>query len=163
MADHENPPPTPSEDEALLSELQALARRADPPPVHVVGAARAALTWRTVDAELAELAYDSAADTRELAGLRGAGDSRVLTFEGRDLLVEVQVIAAGDSRRLVGQLVPEQAARVDIRHAGGTATVDADPVGRFAAQDLAGGPASLRCHLGAGAAARIVSTDWLTI
>lgn len=150
-------------DDALVAELREIAGRADPLPAHVVDAARAALTWRTVDAELAELSYDSDVDTRELAGVRGTGGSRALTFEGRDVLVEVEVGTAGASRRLVGQLVPEQAARIEIRHAGGTVTVDADRVGRFAADNLASGPTSLRCHLGTGAGARIVNTDWLTI
>ena len=40
---------------ALAREVSALLRRADPPPARVKDAAHDLLSWRTIDAALAEL------------------------------------------------------------------------------------------------------------
>lgn len=150
-------------DDALLATLRDVAGRADPPPAQVVDAARAAFAWRTVDAELAELSYDSTADDKELAGLRGPGTAtgRLLSFASGDMTVEIEVSAAGGTARLVGQLLPGQPARVEARYPGGTVTTEADELGRFAVEDLPAGPLSLRCHLAGGA--RPVSTEWFVV
>ncbi|HWB71196.1 MAG TPA: hypothetical protein VG452_03185, partial [Egibacteraceae bacterium] len=116
-------------DERLLTELRALAGRVDPPPAELLAAARASYTWRTVDAELAELAeltYDSMLDDPALAGVRGAGQRRLLAFEASALAVEVEVAAVGERRRLVGQLTPPAWAELDIRHAEGSSSVRTD-------------------------------------
>ena len=42
-------------DDALLEEVGAMLRDADPVPQHVRDSARELLTWRTVDAAVAEL------------------------------------------------------------------------------------------------------------
>ena len=54
-------------------------RKAIPFP-SVLAAARGSFTWRTIDAELAELAYDSALDTERLTAVRSADTARLLTF-----------------------------------------------------------------------------------
>jgi YD repeat-containing protein len=48
--------------------------RLDPIPERLVSAAHQAFSWRLVDAELAELLFDSASD--ELVGVRGASTER---------------------------------------------------------------------------------------
>ena len=53
------------DDDALLAALRRIPRHADPVPGPVLEAARGSFTWRTIDAELAELAYDSAPIARE--------------------------------------------------------------------------------------------------
>ena len=93
------------EDEALLQELRAAARRFDPPPDSVLEAARASLTWRTIDAELAALEFDSAVDLAATA-VRGGEGPRLLTFAAPGLNIEVEVSPIGPRRQLVGQLVP---------------------------------------------------------
>jgi hypothetical protein len=150
-------------DEALIAELRALAQRLDAPPPELREAARWAFTWRSVDAELAELMADSATDEEVFAYARAEPGPRLLTFEAPRLEVEVQVSADADHRRLTGQVVPPQEARIEVRHAGGVVTVDADALGRFAAEGVAAGPASLRLLLGEGDQARVVDTDWLTV
>ena len=45
----------------------------EPVPADVVAAAKATFTWRTIDAELAALTFDSVADADALAGVRGGG------------------------------------------------------------------------------------------
>lgn len=150
-------------DDALLAALRDVAGRADAPPSRVVEAARAAFTWRTVDAELAELIYDSSADDKELAGLRGPGTAtgRLLSFAAGDVTVEVEVSVAAGTARLVGQLVPGQPARVEARFPGGSVAAQADDLGRFTVEAVPAGPLSLRCLLDDGA--RTVGTDWFVV
>jgi hypothetical protein len=51
-------------DAALAREVSTLLRRVDPPPAHVKDAAHGLLSWRTIDAALAELLRDSARKAR---------------------------------------------------------------------------------------------------
>lgn len=150
------------EDEQLLDELRGAAGRYDPPPASVMDAARSSLTWRTIDAELAALAFDSAVD-RPAPTVRSAGGPRQLTFDAPGLSIEVEVSPAGTRRRLVGQLTPAQAARIDVRHAGGITTVDADALGRFRADGISAGPVSLRCHPTAPPSAPRFVTEWVPL
>ncbi len=146
----------------LLRQFRDLAKRADPLPAHVVDAARAGLDWRRIDAELAELTYDLAMDPERLASVRGEDGPRALTFEVSGLTIEVEVVRVGDSRRMLGQIVPPQAATVELRHAGGQVTVEADRLGRFSVGGFPGGPVSLRCRV-TREAPRVVETDWVVV
>jgi hypothetical protein len=147
------------EDQALLEELRAAARRFDPPPAAVLEAARASLTWRTIDAELAALEFDSVVDQAADAVRSGEGP-RLLMFSAPGLNIEVQVSPIGPRRQLVGQLVPAQPARIDVRHAGGVTTVQADQLGRFGVDAVSAGPVSLRCHLATVPPSPLVVTEW---
>jgi hypothetical protein len=151
------------EDEALLRELRAAARRFDPPPDSVLEAARASLTWRTIDAELAALEFDSAVDPAATAVRSGGEEPRLLTFAAPGLNIEVEVSPIGPRRQLVGQLVPAQPARIDVRHAGGVTTVRADQFGRFDVDTISAGPVSLRCHLGDVPSSLPVVTEWIPL
>ncbi|HEU4674922.1 MAG TPA: hypothetical protein VFS29_02975 [Motilibacteraceae bacterium] len=143
----------------LLEVLADAAALADPVPEPVLGAARAALGWRTLDADLAALVEDTS--ERPLAGVRGDGP-RLLTFEADDTAVVVEVRAVGSARRLLGQLVEPRAARIEVRHPGGTTSVDADDLGRFAAAEIPAGPVSIVCRFGPPSA-RVVATTWVTL
>jgi hypothetical protein len=147
------------DDGALVDELRRVVGIADPVPERVLEAARGSFSWRTIDAELAELAYDSMLEAGA-ALVRSSDDRRTLTFDAPDVSVEVEVTAAGAERRLLGQLVPPQAASIEVRHGGGTTAVDADELGRFAAAGVAAGPVSLVCRL---ADARAIATEWLVL
>jgi hypothetical protein len=154
------------EDEQLLAELRQLGRMLDPVPAQVIFAARGSLAWRRVDAELAELSFDSLVDgDLELAGVRSGDDSvRMVSFDGADLTVEVEVEGLGDRRRLVGQLVPPQVASIELRSASegrssGLGT-RADSLGRFSLDLVVAGPTSLRCSLESG---RTIETGWVVI
>lgn len=148
-------------DQELDDELRRIAARLDPVPEALVRAAEAAFTWRGVDAELAELAFDSLADRESLALVRG-GEPRLLTFHAAGLAIEVEVLPAGGEHRLIGQLVPPGPARVQVRHPEGVLEVEADELGRFAAERVSAGPVSLRCEqTGAGHAP--VVTEWVPI
>ena len=150
---------TTHEDEFWREIAQAVGR-ADPLPPSLVQAARDSFTWRTVDEELAALTHDSLAD--QLATVRGVESARLLTFTSeRGLAVEVEVTKLGAHRRLVGQLVPPQPARIEVARPQGGVGVDADPAGRFLVEDVPAGPVCLRC-LVPGAAEPVV-TDWIVI
>lgn len=145
----------------LLSALKAAVEQHDPVPPAVEQAARESFTWRTIDAELAELAYDSLLDDARLAGVRSADAPRTLTFEGPGFSVELEVTVAGDRRRLLGQLVPPAGADIEVRHSGEPLLVDADHMGRFAA-DVETGLVSLRCHLH-GREGAPLETAWVLV
>jgi hypothetical protein len=145
------------EGELLLVELQSLMKRLDPVPETVDEAARAAFTWRTIDAELAELTRDSLLEEAP-AGVRGAEGARMLSFEAATLSVELEVADLGQQgRRLVGQLVPPGPAEIVVDHAGGRVEAAADELGRFVVDGLRPGPARVRCRVSGGAE---IETEW---
>jgi hypothetical protein len=151
---------TPGVDERLLAELRDLFERGDQPPAWVVEAAKESYGWRGVDEELAALTRDSRVD-RPLAGVRGAAEPRALTFEARDLTIEVEVSGSGPERsRVLGQLVPAQRATIEVSQPGSSSTIEADELGRFAIDGLRSQPLRLRCHL---AGHGPVATEWILV
>jgi hypothetical protein len=150
-------------DARLEEELRELATRLDPVPDRLVQAAVDAYAWRTVDADLAELVFDSLADQDEAALVRGHQQERLLSFRARGLTIEVEVTAEGSSRRLIGQLMPPQRATVEIRHQGEAVTLAADDFGRFMAEALPPGLVSLRCGPADGQERSPVVTEWVPI
>ena len=149
-------------DEELLARLTGVVRRIDAVPEEVLQAARGSYTWRTIDSELAEIAYDSLLDEDALARVRSGAQPRQITFEASDLTIELEVAVVADRRRIVGQLIPTQPAAVDIRHPSGRLSVEADELGRFVAEGTIVGPVSLSCTL-EGGERKTVNTDWIVI
>jgi hypothetical protein len=145
--------------EQLLALLAEAVAEQDPVPAHVIEAARASLTWLTIDAELAEIAEDSA--LAPLAGVRGGDGPRLLTFESPSATVVVEVTELGRLRRLLGQVVEPRRAAIEIRHADGSVTVEADELGRFSADSVPAGPVSLACRFDDSPAP--VVTAWVTV
>jgi hypothetical protein len=142
----------------MFATLRNVIGRADPVPDAVVHAAGAAYTWRTIDAELAELTADSAMAS---AGVRSTSAPRLLTFEGAGVEVEVEVAQTGSTRHLSGQLVPVGSAQVTVRWSGGTQEATADDLGRFAVDHVPAGSVSLAI-VRTGAEQPIV-TSWISI
>ena len=98
------------EDAALLAELRELASRWIRSHRNSWPWPRPALSLHSIDADLAALTYDSAVDIGDMALVRGPATLRLLTFEGPGITVELEAVTVGRRRRLVGQLVPAQAA-----------------------------------------------------
>lgn len=144
-------------DRALLDQVRAALDEHDPVPASVMEAARASLTWLTVDAELAALAEDSALSAN---GVRSGDTSRVLTFECSTGVIVLEVTAMGDTRRVVGQA--DRQAHLTIRHSGGVTELDTDEHGRFQADGISAGPASLHCVFADSPDSPVV-TSWVLV
>jgi hypothetical protein len=143
-----------SDDDELFEAMGDALRSAGPVPRGVTLSGRAAWTWRTIDAELATLVYDSFLE--ESASVRGdeKGGARLLIFEGGDRAsVEFEVEDDG----LVGQLLPPEPGQVSLLTAAGAAAeVATDDAGCFALP-LPVGPFRLVCRT----AQTTFSTDWV--
>ena len=140
------------DDATTEAELRTLFAHMDPVPQLLDDAARAAFTWRTVDAELAELMRDSAdAADEEEAGMlvRGGRGLRQLSFESPRLGIELEVTATdARSRRLEGQLLPPASATVTIERPGEDGvSVQTDELGRFVLDGLRAGVVRLHVAL----------------
>jgi hypothetical protein len=155
--------PDEPDDTELEEELRRIVAQVDPVPPGLLGAAVGAFAWRTIDADLAELVFDSLVDHDEAALVRGSGQGRMLSFRASSLTIDVEMTGTGDSRKLVGQLLPPQRASVDIRQGDHVVTIEADELGRFSAGPLQAGPISLRCRPGAETVQPPVVTDWVAI
>ena len=135
-------------DEELLAELRDAisARRAVPP--EFVEAAKNAFMWRNIDAELAQLTYDSTHGSELAAATRSeAATIRALTFTSSRLTIEVEV--TDDS--VLGQIVPAQLATIEVQaQSGPRSVITTDEIGCFSIQPIPAGPFRLRCQTGAG-------------
>jgi hypothetical protein len=121
-------------------------------PDAVVAAAKAAFTWRTIDEELAALAYDSRLDEAALVR-NGRGADAVLVFDGPDAQVTV-LVADGEVR---GQLTPAEPGAVTVLGPDGTvATAEIDGQGSFAFPQAGSAPLRLRI----ATAGRSFLTSW---
>jgi hypothetical protein len=145
------------DDEELLGELKAaLSARQSVPPVFIE-AGKNAYAWRTIDAELAQLTYDSARDHDALAGVRSeAASIRALTFTSTQLTIELEV---GDDC-LYGQVIPTRPGTIEVQaHTGTVGVSEVDDLGSFRIQPIPGNPFRLRCRSVDGAEAL---TRWIT-
>jgi hypothetical protein len=146
------------DDERLLPALKESlrARRAVPP--EFIEAAKNAYTWRNIDAELAQLTYDSTRDRDSVPSMRSeAASIRALTFTSAHLTIELEV--SEDS--LLGQAIPAREGTVEIHNrAGAITTIPVDGLGSFAIRPIPVSPFRLRCHSAAGTD---VLTGWITL
>jgi hypothetical protein len=146
------------DDEDLLVVLrQALAERQAVPP-EFVAAAKNAFAWHNIDAELAELTYDSSRDAETAPSTRAETASiRALTFTSAHLTIELEV--THDS--LLGQIVPAQPGTIKVQlRDGAETTVPADGIGRFTIRPMPAGTFRLHCKTDADADAL---TGWITL
>ncbi|MFC6094045.1 hypothetical protein Q5530_21780 [Saccharothrix sp. BKS2] len=144
-------------DEELLRDLAvALAEERDVPE-HVVQAARAAYTWRTVDAELTALtSYDSILDAELAVRARATSTARQLVFDAEGVSVQVEVTEAG----VAGQVLPARPGRVELLTATGPVEeAELDELGMFLLGPPPAGPVRFRCAVGG----TTVVTDWVCV
>ena len=123
----------------------------------MLAGARAAWTWRTIDEELAELVFDSAA---ELTGVRSEDTARQLTFRAPG--VEIEVMVVDDvSRRIVGQLIPPGDFTVQLAVGDAVLEESTDRLGRFTFEAVAPGPVRITVIDPDGT--HVVSTEWVLL
>jgi len=145
-------------DDRLMAELGEAVRAARAVPPEFTETGKAAYTWRTVDAELAALTFDSAAQAAAVPAVRAEEASpRFLTFAGSEFTIELEIGA--DS--IMGQIVPPEPGHVDACPAtGAAATAEIDEIGCFIIAPLPSSPFRLHCHTTAGVS---VLTTWITL
>lgn len=93
--------------------------------------------------------------------VQSAPEWRQLSFRTSGLTIKLEITGTGEARRMAGQLIPRQSATVDIRHARGVITAQADSLGQFSAGPVPFGQVSFRCHLGIDQSP--IVTGWITL
>jgi hypothetical protein len=149
-------------DEELLAALrQAFAARRAVPP-EFVEAGQSAFAWHNIDAELAQLTYDSTSRTHEVAATRAQEEApiRVLTFTSTDAGLQIELEVQEDA--LAGQILPMQPAVIEVQTRTGTQQpISADEVGCFWISPIPGEDFRLRCQPESGNAE--VITVWVRL
>jgi hypothetical protein len=146
------------DDEELLTALREALSFRRAVPADFVDAGKHAFAWRNIDAELAELTYDSLTSVEDALSMRAETASiRALTFTSPRLTIELEVV--GDS--LLGQIVPGQPAVITVQPRSGASTVvDVDDIGRFLMQPMPAGLFRLGCRTVTGME---TVTGWITL
>ena len=146
------------DDDTLLAALTEAVRARRTVPPEFVEAGKSAFAWHNIDAELAQLTYDSSRDSELVASMRTESASiRALTFSSAHLTIELEVTP--DS--LVGQVIPAQSAMVTVQPRSGAETVvPSDEIGLFSIRPIPPGPFRLYCRTHAGLD---VLTGWITL
>jgi hypothetical protein len=145
-------------DDELLEALGEAMKARQAVPSWFVETGKNAYAWHNIDAELAQLTYDSNDDRREAVVVRSETASiRSLTFTSAHLTVELEV--AGSS--LLGQIIPPRAGTLEIHtKAGEITTTEVDEIGCFAVDPIPDSPFRLRCRTTDGAD---VLTGWIML
>jgi hypothetical protein len=152
------------DDEELLTALREAMRAREAVPAEFIEMGKNAYAWHNIDAELAQLTYDSDRDADLVASLRSETASiRALTFTSAHLSIEVEV--TDDS--LVGQvvpIVPEREGTIEVQVKAGampsTGTTPVDEIGCFAVSPKPASPFRLRYRAADGTD---VLTGWITL
>jgi hypothetical protein len=149
------------DDEELLTALREAMRAREAVPAEFIEMGRNAYAWHNIDAELAQLTYDSDRDADLMASLRSETASiRALTFTSAHLSIEVEVT----DESLVGQVVPvvpEREGTIEVQaKAGATTTTSVDEIGCFAVSPKPASPFRLRYRAADGTD---VVTGWITL
>jgi len=145
------------DDEELLAALgEALTARREVPG-WFVETGKNAYAWHNIDAELAQLTYDSLGDREWAAAVRSeAASIRALTFTSPRLSIELEV---GEGS-LLGQIIPPHAGTVETHTRAGVTTLLVDEIGSFAVEPLPASPFRLRFLTTGGID---VVTGWITL
>lgn len=145
------------DDEELLAALAQALRAREAVPEWFVETGKNAFAWHNIDAELAQLTYDSRRDRDVAAAVRSETASiRALTFTSGQLSIELEV---GEST-LLGQIIPPRAGTLEIHTAAGVASSPVDEIGCFGVSPIPASPFRIRCRTEDGAD---VLTGWITL
>ncbi|UIR21775.1 hypothetical protein LXH13_34155 [Streptomyces spinosirectus] len=137
----------------LEEELRRAATILDPVPPELRQIAVEAFALHDLDAQIAELTFDSVVDA---IPVRGATDvPRMLTFHAGGVTVDVELTVQG----LMGQVLPPQTAGIEVLSGPVSGSpLETDALGRFTYDRPLAGPFALRLRTGEG----VLVTDWLT-
>ena len=146
------------DDETVLTALREALRARQAVPPGFIEAAQSVFAWHNIDAELAQLTYDSTGESVMAHSVRAEpGPIRALSFSSAHLTIELEVTP--DS--LIGQLVPAQAATVAVQPSTGVETTfPIDETGRFSISPIP--PATFRLHCRTDVGLEVL-TPWITL
>jgi hypothetical protein len=145
------------DDERLLAALSEAMKARAAVPEWFIETGRNAFAWHNIDAELAQLTYDSNEDRLPAVTRAETASIRSLTFTSEHLTLELEV--TGNS--LLGQIFPARAGVLEIHtRAGDISTTDVDEIGCFSVEPIPDSPFRLRSSASDGTH---VLTGWITI
>ena len=145
------------DDDELLAALGEALRAREEVPEWFVETGKNAYAWHNIDAELAQLTYDSSRDRDAISAMRSETASiRALTFTSAQLSVELEVTTGS----LVGQIIPPRAGTLEVHTTAGVASSLMDEIGCFAVTPIPNSPFRLRCRTEDGTD---VLTGWITL
>jgi len=145
------------DDDELLEALGEALRAREQVPEWFVETGKNAYAWHNIDAELAQLTYDSSRDRDAVSAMRSETASiRALTFTSAQLSVELEVTTGS----LVGQIIPPRAGTLEVHTTAGVASSLMDEIGCFAVTPIPSSPFRLRCRTEDGTD---VLTGWITL
>ena len=153
--------PTMLGDDELLVLLGRSLAATDPVPAAVLHGAIGAETWRTIDAELAELVFDSALEATGTRSATAAPAAREVTFRAGEVEIEL-LVGEEPGAPVEGQVVPPVGELVELASLvadGEAETVDVDALGRFRFASVPAGPVRLGIRLPSG----WVHTTWVVL
>jgi hypothetical protein len=144
------------DDDQLLAVLGDAVRARQAVPDAFVEMGKGAYAWHHIDAELAQLIYDSRTD--RIAAVRSETASiRALSFASAHLSRELEVT----EDCLLGQVIPPRAGTLEAQTgAGASTTTTVDEIGCFAVDPIPASPFRLRFRAADGTD---VLTGWVTL
>ncbi len=140
--------------------------REDPVPPLVTEAAKAALGWRRLDADLAELLADSSLEAGSPALTRGAGAAlRSVNFSAGALSIDVEIHGGSADSVVLGQLSPPTCATIEVQTAdqAAPAVIESDDLGRFRTKLPPANAFRLRVAIGDSAGPKWIETSWIPL
>jgi hypothetical protein len=146
-----------NDDELLIAALRAALASADEVPPAFLEAGKAAFAWRTIDAELAALTYDSAQEPLDALAIRSeSAILRSLTFASDGWTIEIELTPDA----VLGQLDPPEVGTVTARgDRGALVSADVDELGFFVLGPPPAVPYRLVCRTRSGTT---ILTGWIT-
>ena len=145
------------DDEELLAALGEAMRARQAVPEWFVETGKSAYAWHNIDAELAQLTYDSSRDQDVVAAARSeAASIRTLTFTSSRLSIELEVAESS----LLGQIVPPRVGTLEIHTTAGVISSPVDEIGCFVVDPIPTSSFRIRCRTEDGTD---VLTGWITL
>ena len=130
----------------ILGDIRTLYQNADPVPEHLAEQAFFALELAGLEDEIA---YRDGAGLQP-AGVRGAEQSRTITFDSTSMTIVVQVSPSGATMRVDGWLAPAAVHRVRLRAGDEDFRTESDELGRFVVLDVPHGLVQIVVEEGGG-------------
>jgi hypothetical protein len=144
------------DDDQLLAALGDAVRARQAVPDAFVEMGKGGYAWHRIDAELAQLTYDSG--TVRIAAVRSETASvRALSFASAHLSMELEVT----EDCLLGWVIPSRAGTLEAQTGAGASTeTTVDEIGCFAVDPIPASPFRLRFRAADGTE---VLTGWVTL